>query len=152
MSALHGREDPMLDASRFDRLVRQAHDAEIVDVRKVGENQFEVIARGLDGPPPATAARTAEAAPGAAPPQIEMALPRGGVRFRRGSRIPTAAPAIQMVGVVSLDEEPAPAQAPARPARGRKKVAKPAEAGEDEAAPPPRKKAGRSRARKKSSE
>jgi len=42
MVALVGREDPLLDATRFGRLLRQANDAEVADVRKTGEDTFEV--------------------------------------------------------------------------------------------------------------
>jgi len=139
MSALQGREDAMLDATRFPRLLRQAHDAEVADVRKVGEDEFEVVGRGVEPAPPAvrTAAPTAEPAGdgAAAAPVAPGEGARGGVRFRRGSRLPAAPPAIQMVGVVSLDEEPEPVRAP----KGRKKGAKAAEpegeSGAKEAAP-----------------
>ena len=42
MVAMHGREDPLLDASRFPRLLRQANDAEVADVRKVGDDDYEI--------------------------------------------------------------------------------------------------------------
>jgi uncharacterized protein (TIGR00288 family) len=152
MSALLGREDPMLDATRFSRLLRQAHDAEVADVRKVGEDEFEVIGRGVEPAPAAARAGAAVAEePGNNGPPATVApsesASRGGIRFRRGSRLPAAPPAIAMVGVVSLDEEPQPE----KPAKGRKKAAKPAEAEAEavlkEAAP--KKKAARPRAKKK---
>src|SRR4051812_31474193 len=42
MVAMHGREDPLLDVGRFGRLLRQANDAEVADVRQVGDNEHEV--------------------------------------------------------------------------------------------------------------
>ena len=42
MVALHGREDALLDAGRFPRLLRQANDAEVADVRKVGDDEYEI--------------------------------------------------------------------------------------------------------------
>ncbi|HSB56041.1 MAG TPA: NYN domain-containing protein [Gemmatimonadales bacterium] len=150
MSALHGREDQMLDPSRFPRLLRQAHDAEVADVRKVGEDEFEVIGRGVEPAPAARAAAAEEAGGNGAPVAVtpSESASRGGIRFRRGSRLPAAPPAIAMVGVVSLDDEPA-AEKPAP--KGRKKPAKPAEAVAD-AAPreaTPKKKAAKPRAKKK---
>ncbi len=153
MSALLGREDPMLDSSRFSRLLRQAHDAEVADVRKVGEDEFEVIGRGGEPGPALSRGGVAPAeepagngTPAAVAPSD--AASRGGIRFRRGSRLPAAPPAIAMVGVVSLDEEP-PAE---RPARGRKKAAPKADDEGAEAIPKdaaPKKKAAKPRARKK---
>ncbi|HWA55716.1 MAG TPA: NYN domain-containing protein [Gemmatimonadales bacterium] len=152
MSALQGREDAMLDATRFPRLLRQAHDAEVADVRKIGEDEFEVVGRGVEPAPPPVRAAAATGEPAgdgvaAAAPVAPGEGARGGVRFRRGSRLPAAPPAIQMVGVVSLDEEPEPVRAP----KGRKKGAKAAEpegeSGAKEAAP--KKKAARPRGKKK---
>ena len=45
MVAMHGREDPLLDAARFPRLLRQANDAEVADVRKVGDDDYEIRAQ-----------------------------------------------------------------------------------------------------------
>ncbi|HEY9014710.1 MAG TPA: NYN domain-containing protein, partial [Gemmatimonadales bacterium] len=45
MVAMHGREDPLLDAGRFPRLLRQANDAEVADVRKVGDDDYEISAQ-----------------------------------------------------------------------------------------------------------
>jgi uncharacterized protein (TIGR00288 family) len=123
MSALHGREDPLLDATRFPRLLRQANDAEIADVRKVGEDDYEITARrGAMLPPlapaPAPSAPPAEAESGppdvptadAEPPAGEPAGAgrdnglRFGVRFRRGSRGGMRTAEYPLVGVVQMDE------------------------------------------------
>ncbi|HEU5304950.1 MAG TPA: NYN domain-containing protein, partial [Gemmatimonadales bacterium] len=56
MVAMHGREDPLLDIARFPRLLRQANDAEVADVRKVGDDDYEITAQravGLPLMPPA---------------------------------------------------------------------------------------------------
>ncbi len=137
MSALHGREDALLDAARFPRLLRQANDAEIADVRKVGEDDYEITARrGAVLPPlptqPAAAPvlPPAEAEPAAAAVSAEEADPvaaepagaardnglRFGVRFRRGSRGGLRTAEYPLVGVVQMDE-PA-AAAPASTAAG----------------------------------
>jgi len=136
MAALLGREDALLEVTRFARLLRQAHDAEVADVRRVGEDEYEVMGRGIESAPvPVLAPARAEAAPAAAEAG-GGAAPRGGVRSRRGSRLGSGPPAIPMVGIVRLeDETPAPPEEPARPKRGRKKAARTDEAAAD-AAPP----------------
>jgi uncharacterized protein (TIGR00288 family) len=163
MAALHGREDPILQPEQFPRFLRQAHDAEAADVRKLGEDEFEIVARRTEATR-AAAARPAPRPPepaeaGTPQPPVETpqaAAMRGGMRFRRGSRAGTAPPSIPMVGVVTLHDETAPAVAPEKPARGRKKAAKESpkgekESGKESAAPAPRKKGG-GRTRKKAAE
>lgn len=156
MSALYGRQDPLLDTGRFFRLLRQAHDAEVADVRKLGEDDYEVIGRGLETAPVA-ASSSEEPAAGdepAAAAESGGAAARGGLRFRRGSRLGAAPPVIPMIGVVSLEEEAQPAAeaAPAKKAKAprKKKAAKgaPAEAGAEGETPPAKKKASRPRAKK----
>ncbi len=145
MSALLGREDALLEPTRFARMLRQAHDAEVADVRRVGEDEYEVMGRGIESAPvPVLAGARAEAAP-AATEAGSPAAPRGGVRARRGSRLGAGPPAIPMVGIVSLEEEAPPAaEEPAQPKGRRKKAAKPAEDAGDEA--PPKKKRTRKKA------
>jgi uncharacterized protein (TIGR00288 family) len=145
MAALHGREDRMLEGKSFARLLRQAHDAEVADVRRLSDEEYEVVGRGIEpvlapamlpgataGPAP-TVATEAEVSTGT-PAGFEggPAL-RGGVRFRRGSRVGAPPPVIPMIGVVSLEDEK-----PEEPRRKapRKKAAKPVAEGE----PTPRKK------------
>jgi len=144
MAALYGKEDPMLAPGNFPRLLRQAHDAEIADVRKVSDDEYEVIGRGVE--PAAIPAAAADGARGTAeamiaPATSPAAAARGGVRFRRGSRIGTSSPVIPMIGVVSLEEEK-----PEEPKKraGRKKSAKGTAPAEGEA-PPRKKAAGRGR-------
>jgi hypothetical protein len=175
MVAMHGREDPLLDAARFPRLLRQANDAEVAEVRKVGDDDYEISA-------PRTAARAA--LPPA--PQLELPAPpapadavpdsgagrengqRFGVRFRRGSRGVVRPGEIPLIGMVPIEPpaepvaETVPADAPAeaveqpkrpRPRRPpRKRVAPQATAdegqGESAAEPIPAKRS-RPRSRKK---
>jgi uncharacterized protein (TIGR00288 family) len=153
MSALLGRQDPLLDANRFSRLLRQAHDAEIADVRKIGDEVYEVVARGVEAPVVVAGAPALVSESGVAEARTPLTpadiAARGGIRFRRGSRLPAAPPAIQMVGVVSLDEEAPPAQGPAR---SRKKAAGPAEPESESPAREPaakKKSPSRGKARKK---
>ncbi|HEX2217492.1 MAG TPA: NYN domain-containing protein [Gemmatimonadales bacterium] len=135
MAALHGREDPLLDPSRFPRLLRQANDAEIADVRKVGEDDYEISARRTAGmtPPAPSAASAAPAAPSepetpppadtaeyeAEPAAAEVTASgrengmRYGVRFRRGSRGGLRTGEIPLVGVVRIEEPVETVPAPA---------------------------------------
>jgi uncharacterized protein (TIGR00288 family) len=148
MSALHGREDPLLEPSRFERFLRQANDAEIVEVRKVGEGAYELsLARGARiqaKPPapsqPAPAAAEPETASEPLPPPAPAPAATDGagasrpamLRFRRGSRALPRPQEIPLVGVVAPEAAPAPAPAvaesapaaAAKPARGRGKSAR----------------------------
>jgi hypothetical protein len=120
MVAMHGREDPLLDAGRFPRLLRQANDAEVADVRKVGDDDYEISAQRPPSRP---------ALPPAPPPdQPQAALPSGdvtpdlgagagrdngqrlGLRFRRGSRGPTRAGEIPLIGMVRIEQPAEPAE------------------------------------------
>lgn len=160
MVALNGRLDPLLQPERFPRLLRQVHDAEVADVRKVGEDEFEIAGRGMEPAVSAAIAsgraveQTAAVGSSQAAPAGEAAAVRGGIRFRRGSKLPTGRPDIAMVGVVNLDEEPVAEAKSAKTAKAakspRKKAAKPAaEVVVEAEAAPPRKKSGGGRARKK---
>jgi uncharacterized protein (TIGR00288 family) len=117
MVAMHGRDDALLDPTRFPRLLRQANDAEVADVRKVGDDDYEISAQGGSArqasPPPSQtdepqpAAATSEAAPeptGSGPRENGQRL---GLRFRRGSRGPTRAAEIPLIGVVKISDSPA---------------------------------------------
>ena len=137
MVAMHGREDPLLDAARFPRLLRQATDAEVADVRQVGDDEYEVTGRRRpDGrataaaapaaaaavpivaPVEAVSANGASGAPAGAEPAAAPAAaardsgPRRGVRFRRGSRGPMRAGEIPLVGVVRQEAPAAAAVVP----------------------------------------
>ena len=147
MVAMHGREDPLLDAARFSRLLRQANDAEVADVRKVGDDDYEIAPQRQAARPgmPAPREEPQESASGAEPtPEPTTAATREngqrlGLRFRRGSRSPMRPGEIPLIGVVSMEpaidpmessevagdpvetaETPA-ADKPKRPARPRRK-------------------------------
>jgi hypothetical protein len=123
MVAMHGREDPLLDAGRFPRLLRQANDAEVADVRKVGDDDYEISAQrpGLFKPvqpaptapaEPAQPAASAEPGPEAGAAAGRENGQRFGVRFRRGSRAPSRGGEVPLIGVVRFE---APAEAGERP-------------------------------------
>jgi hypothetical protein len=142
MVALHGREDPLLESARFTRLLRQANDAEIADVRKVGEDEYEVTPHRTSAVPAIAApAASSAAVPAAAAMTDEFAAvapeapaepgrsdngQRLGLRFRRGSRGQLRPGEIPLIGVVQMDTpaEPAAAVAVLEPA-GPEKAAAP---------------------------
>jgi uncharacterized protein (TIGR00288 family) len=149
MVAMHGREDPLLEAARFPRLLRQANDAEVADVRKVGDDDYEIALQRQTARPsmPAPRDEPQENAAGAeSTPEPTTAGTREngqrlGLRFRRGSRGPMRAGEIPLIGVVSIEPaiepmessefvgdsiemvEAPPADKPKRPARPRRKRA-----------------------------
>jgi len=138
MIAMHGREDTLLEASRFPRLLRQANDAEVADIRKIGEDDYEIApirGAGTGAPPAAPAATVTPREPARTPPEGEP-MPalagagttpssaandrdnngqRLGLRFRHGSgsRRPTRPGEIPLVGVVKIDEPAAAVTVPA---------------------------------------
>ena len=125
MVAMHGREDPLLDAARFPRLLRQANDAEVADVRKVGDDDYEIAAQGSPSrPAPAPTPASPPAGedlitpPVAADSAVESGAgsmrengQRLGLRFRRGSRGTTRASEIPLIGVVRIDSPIEPVEA-----------------------------------------
>ncbi len=166
MASMLGRQDPLLDAARFPLFLRQANDAEVADVRKVGEDEYEITPHRTGGLPPAQAQSPAASAPpaadGAVQAPVEAATTeyatatrengqRFGVRFRRGSRSPLRGGEVPLIGVVEIDipaalaspvePEPQPAdtsEEPAKPRRARapRKRAATAPAATEAAAPP----------------
>ena len=157
MAALLGREDPLLDPERFGRFLRQANDAEIADVRKLGDDSFEVSPHKTDlSLLRAVAARPAEethpGGNGSTPDSTPAAEPASrspaALRFRRGSRAPIRPLQLPLVGVVRVDDD-LPVHAPAVEV-----VAKPARAPraravkEPKEAAAPKKRSPRPRAKK----
>lgn len=131
MAALLGREDALLTEQRFPKLLRQANDAEVADVRMLDETHFEVSPHKADlamqrRPSPESGSGVAEGVPTATAAAT-------GVRFRSGSVGPKRNGAVRLVGVVTLDdaepaspplaseEQEAPVAAPTVPARSRAK-------------------------------
>jgi hypothetical protein len=141
MAALHGKEDPLLDPERFPRLLRQANDAEIADVRKLGEDSYEITPHRTQLPPPArlpavplALEAAVEADNGAAPPSpgapAAAAAPArvtpgsAALRFRRGSRVTSRPAELPLVGVVQVGPgappgQPAPSASSAEPVPSR---------------------------------
>lgn len=141
MAALHATEDVLLDAARFGKLLRQANDAEIADVRLVGEDAYEVSPHKTD----LAMQVRAPVEPGAAGETIIPTRPAGALRFRSGTVTGRPVSSLPMVGVVNLGgtaptaeapvttpapEAPAPkapaSKAAAPKAKAAKKAAKPA--------------------------
>jgi uncharacterized protein (TIGR00288 family) len=142
MAAIHGKDDAMLTAEKFARLLRQANDAEVADVRKIGEDDFEVSLHPTEDPRARAGAgfamrQAASPAPsnGAEPessgvPVESAPAIRYGVRSRPGTRPGMRPSGLQLVGAVSLDDEaPAPAAvtAAAAPAKKGRATAKKAD-------------------------
>jgi len=169
MASLYGRQDSLLEPARFARLLRQAHDAEVADVRKVGDNEYEVEGRqGATHPPavarlalPPSPTPSAEVKAGAGPAAASPSVPVGdghrlGLGFRRGSRMPSTRAQIPLVGVISMtDGEEAPPVAKGTGRRGgrgpRKEKGEAAESTSAEGGTRPRKRP-RGRAPKKKAE
>ena len=126
MIELKGGEAEPLEVERFPKLLRQAHDAEIIDLSKERDGAYEVKLR--EESPPSMAAAAPELAAvtdaddaldppmpesSAPPPLVGRAPstpPPGGIpsrsaRFRRGSRGPRVGPppGVQKIGVVEVD-------------------------------------------------
>src|SRR5712692_5399501 len=110
-----------LEPERFPKLLRQAHDAEIIDLSKEEDGAYAVRLRAEsheqseEGPAqpeaegePEAAGRTAPTPnPATAPPvqPVLAAVPSRSARFRRGSRgrVAVAPPDIPKIGVVEVD-------------------------------------------------
>lgn len=114
MAALHGREDVLLEPTSFVRLLRQANDAEVADVRLVSEGEYEVsphksdLAMQVRAPiDPNAVAGTATNLP---------ARPAAALRYRSGMQPSKRGGQLAMVGVVQLDGDMPPVDAaPAAP-------------------------------------
>ena len=146
MAALHGREDPLLDPTRFPRLLRQANDAEVAEVKKIGEDQYEVAltrsgraSLGVNGgnlgassstptpdsANPVSAGSTNGSAgrhrgPPAGADADPLAARAAGIGFRRGSRGPSRPPP-PMIGLVDFaKKEPVVVAVAAEPKPERK--------------------------------
>ena len=143
MATLHGREDQLLEEVRFQRLLRQAHDAHVAEVLKLEDGTYEVNRLGDVVRGTAPAARAMEKADTKTPSPEPSVQPeaeerekangrRAGLRFRRGSRTPARKEEIAMVGVVSADDasakakskEPAAGAKPSKAAKTRKRPAR----------------------------
>ncbi|HUL02566.1 MAG TPA: NYN domain-containing protein [Gemmatimonadales bacterium] len=116
MIEIKGGEAGPLEAERFPKLLRQAHDAEIIDLSKVDDGAYAVKLRESAAAPEVEAGPPAESVPmddtvGAAPASpatgpgaTPAGVPSRSARFRRGSRggrVPP--PEIPRIGVVEVD-------------------------------------------------
>jgi hypothetical protein len=126
MAALHGREDVLLEPEAFVRLLRQANDAEVADVRLVAEGEFEVSPHKSDLAMQVRPVADANGTTGVATAQ--PARPAAALRYRSGMQANKRGGQVAMVGVVQIDgETPAaaaqgtPEQAPADAAAEPKK-------------------------------
>lgn len=108
MAALHATEDVLLEAGRFGKLLRQANDAEIADVRLVGEDAYEVSPHKTD----LAMQVRAPAEPGAVGDVITPTRPAGALRFRSGTVTGRPVSSLPMVGVVNLGGAAPKAEAP----------------------------------------
>ena len=151
-----GRDSETLSDRFFNRVLRDAHDADIIDLRRRGDD-FEVALPAQVAPVAeqlnrAAAAHAAPTATTTAAPAVRGMGPRGIPAKGRGGR--GAPPAeLLMVGVVQSATAPAPAAAPepaaiaaaeAAPAakgRGRQKAPAKAKAASGDAKAAPKKKA-----------
>jgi hypothetical protein len=124
---------------RFFKLLRQANDAEIADVRLLGEDQYEVTPHRTEMGMQRRA--TPEATTTTAADGTITTTPAAAIRFRGGVRAATGASSVPMVGVINLSpvgvvtldapavtpsvdttakpakSAPAPAAKPAKPAK-----------------------------------
>ena len=142
MVALLGREDELLEPARFSRLLRQANDAEVADVRRSGTDGYEISPHRTQRLARAAAAASSPAAERiesgpAAEPTLELPIPTldtpapaessgdsgrtlAGLRFRRGSRGPVRPVDVPLVGVIRLEPEPETAVTKEKPTRTRR--------------------------------
>ena len=162
---LLGRDSETLSDRFFNRVLRDAHDADIIDLRRRGDD-FEValpshvapVAEQLNR---AAAAHAAPAAPTPAAPVMRGMGPRGIPAKGRGGR-PAPPADLLMVGVIETPKAAAPVPAAvaeptehAAPAKGRGSRAKgppKAKAASGDARAAPKKKAVRAPRAKKSTE
>jgi hypothetical protein len=106
MAALHGREDALLESTTFLRLLRQANDAEVADVRLVAEGEFEVSPHKSDL---AMQVRPmVELNGGAAATPNQPARPPAALRYRSGMQAAKRGGQVPMVGVVQIEGEVTP--------------------------------------------
>ncbi len=103
MAALHGREDPLLEAATFVRLLRQANDAEIADVRMIDDEHFEVSPHKADLALQLRSPVSQPAGDGASAPVRNSTS----LRYRSGSGSAKRNAEVPMVGVVKLDNQAA---------------------------------------------
>jgi uncharacterized LabA/DUF88 family protein len=159
---LLGRDSESLNDRFFNRILRDAHDADLIDLRRRGDD-FEVALPSQVAPVAeqlnrAAAAHAASAAPASPAPVVRGMGPRGIPARGRGARGGAPPADLLLIGVVETAAKPAspPAAEPAAgaPAKARGARAKGAKAKAvgAEAKAAPKKKAARAPRAKKSAE
>jgi hypothetical protein len=103
MAALHGREDVLLEPEAFVRLLRQANDAEVADVRLVAEGEFEVSPHKSDLAMQVRPVADPNDTSGVATAQPTR--PAAALRYRSGMQANKRGGQVAMVGVVQIDGE-----------------------------------------------
>jgi len=156
-----GRDSASLSERNFERILRDAHDGEVIDLRRRG-NDFEVA---LTAPTDSVAKQLGQAeaaatpAPAASTPTPRGMAPRAGGLRGRATRGGKSAPPPELLLVGVVEEAPSAAEPEAetdvapKPARaGRKRAAKaaPKSSAEDKEPAAPKRK--RSRAKRSASE
>src|SRR5690606_1362962 len=117
-------EDGLREAARFGKRLRQANDAEIADVRLVGEDAYEVSPHKSD----LAMQVRAPAEPGATGEMMTPTRPAGALRFRSGTVTGRPVSSLPMVGVVNLGGDAPKAEAAAAAAPVGAPAATPAKA------------------------
>jgi uncharacterized protein (TIGR00288 family) len=107
MAALHGREDVLLEPASFVRLLRQANDAEVADVRLVAEGEFEVSPHKSDLAMQVRPMVDPNGVAGA--PTTTPTRPPAALRYRSGTQATKRGGQVAMVGVIQLDGDTPPA-------------------------------------------
>src|SRR5256885_227523 len=120
MAEIKGDEEPV-EPAQVQKLLRQAHDRELIDLAKEDDGAYTVKLRDATpspAPPPAEPAAVTDADEALDPPMPESparpsfrpgngpvaGIPSRSARFRRGSRGPRVAPPdIPKIGVVEMD-------------------------------------------------
>ncbi|HET9065616.1 MAG TPA: NYN domain-containing protein [Gemmatimonadales bacterium] len=102
MAALLGREDALLAEKQFPKLLRQANDAEVAEVRMLDETHFEVSPHKSDLALHRRPTAENGNANGETVPTATVAAPAGRFRSRSGS--PKRNGEVPLVGVVKLDD------------------------------------------------
>jgi len=162
---LLGRDSESLADRFFNRVLRDAHDADLIDLRRRGDD-FEVALPSQVAPVAeqlnrAAAAHAAAAAPASPAPVVRGMGPRRGIpaKGRGGARGGMPPADLLLIGVVETPPEPAAdpaaepaAETPAKRRGGRSRAAAKAKTAGAEAKPAQKKKAARAPRAKKSAE
>jgi uncharacterized protein (TIGR00288 family) len=115
MAEMTGPDAEAIEPARFPKLLRQAHDAEIIDLSKQEDGGYAVKLRpGGEVAAPSPVAGTIPSAPTPAPAGPRAVPASRSARFRRGSRGPQGPPpVIPKIGVVEVDPAFVPRVTPA---------------------------------------